>query len=229
MCEPRGKDTKFMKDHSDTYVPALSHDSLTPLYDTLIKWTLPEATFKRELIEHAQISSKRRVLDLGCGTATLTILAKQMHPDAAVVGIDGDGRVLQLGRSKAEKTKTDITFIRAMAFELPYPNGSFDCVVSSLMFHHLTTEDKIRSLKEVHRVLRSGGELRIADFGKPHNLLMRILAYPWHLLEGPKKTNDNVRGLLPQFMRDSGFVEVREAKTSATMFGTLSLYAARKS
>ena len=218
-----------MKDHSNTYVPALSHDSLTPLYDTFIKWTLPESTFKRELIEHARITSKRRVLDLGCGTATLTILAKQMHPDAKVVGIDGDSRVLRLGRTKAEKTKTNITFTRAMAFELPYPNSSFDCVMSSLMFHHLTTENKIRSLKEAYRVLRSGGELRIADFGKPHNLLMRVVAYPWHLLEGPKNTRDNVRGLLPQFMRDSGFVEVREAKTYATLFGTLSLYAGRKS
>lgn len=217
-----------MKDHSDTYVPALSHDSLTPLYDTFIKWTLPESTFKRELVEHARIGSKRRVLDLGCGTATLTILAKQMHPDATVVGIDGDSRVLQLGRTKAEKTKTSITFTRAMAFELPYPSGSFDCVMSSLMFHHLTTENKIRSLKEAHRVLRSGGELRIADFGKPHNLLMHVVAYPWHLLEGPENTSDNVRGLLPQFMRDSGFVDVREAKTYATLFGTLSLYAARK-
>jgi ubiquinone/menaquinone biosynthesis C-methylase UbiE len=218
-----------MKDHSNTYVPALSHDSLTPFYDTFIKWTLPEFTFKRELIQHARITSKRRVLDLGCGTATLTILTKQMHPDATVVGIDGDQRVLELGRSKAEKTKTNITFTRAMAFELPYPSGSFDCVLSSLMFHHLTTENKIRSLKEVHRVLRSGGELHLVDFGKPHNLLMRVLAYPWHLLEGPSKTNDNVRGRLPQFMRESGFVEVREAKTYATMFGTLSLYAARKS
>jgi ubiquinone/menaquinone biosynthesis C-methylase UbiE len=217
-----------MKDHSDTYIPALSHDSLTPLYDTFIKWTMPESTFKREVIEHAQLTSKQRVLDLGCGTATLTILAKQMHPDTTVIGIDGDWKVLKLGRSKAEKTKTDITFTRAMAFELPYSNGSFDCVVSSLMFHHLTTENKIRSLTEVHRVLRSGGELHIADFGKPRNLLMRMVAYPWHLLEGPKTTNDNVRGLLPQFMRDSGFVEVREAKTYMTLFGTLSLYAARK-
>ncbi len=218
-----------MKDHSDTYVPALSHDSLTPLYDTFIKWTMPESTFKRELLEHARITRKQRVLDLGCGTATLTILAKQMHPDATVIGIDGDLRVLKLGRSKAEKTKTAITLTRAMAFELPYPSGSFDCVVSSLMFHHLTTENKIRSLKEVHRVLRSGGELHIADFGKPHNLLMRLVAYPWHLLEDPKNTKDNVRGLLPQFMRDSGFVEVREAKTYTTLFGTLSFYAARKS
>jgi ubiquinone/menaquinone biosynthesis C-methylase UbiE len=210
------------------YVPALSHDWLTPFYDTLIKWTMPESTFKRELVEQAHITSKQRILDLGCGTATLTILIKSMHPDARVIGIDGDPKILEIGRTKAAKTNMNIMLAQAMSFELPYPSSSFDCVLSSLMFHHLTRENKVRSLKEIYRVLRNGGKRHIADFGKPQNLLMRIASYPWRVFDGSMNTIDIIEELLPTLMRDSGFVDVRESVRYMTLFGTLSLYASRK-
>ena len=92
-----------MHRHGSAYIPALSHDWLTPLYDTLIRLTLPEATFKRRLITEARIESNQRVLDLGCGTATLTLLIKSLHPDVIVLGSDGDEKILQIGRRKIEK------------------------------------------------------------------------------------------------------------------------------
>lgn len=189
---------------------------------------MPEATFKGHLVAQARIGSSERVLDLGCGTATLTLLIKSIHPDATVIGIDGDAKILQIGRRKAEKAGLKITLTQAMAFNLPYSNASFDGVLSSLMFHHLTREDKDRSLKEANRVLRPGGSIHVADFGKPQNLLMRIASYPWQLYNGSSSTADNIKGLLPTLMRDSGFVEVRESASYMTLFGTLSLYAARK-
>ncbi|HKO99353.1 MAG TPA: hypothetical protein VJU86_20305 [Pyrinomonadaceae bacterium] len=66
----------------NSYIPALSRDWLTPLYDSLIRWTMPESTFKRRLIGQTRIKSGHRVLDLGCGTATLTLFIKQSHFDA---------------------------------------------------------------------------------------------------------------------------------------------------
>jgi hypothetical protein len=83
-------------------------------------------------------------------------------------------------------------------------------------------------MKEVSRVLRGDGEIHIADFGKPRNLLMRVASFPWRLFDGSTTTADNVGGLLPELMRDSGFVDVRESARYMTLFGTLSLYAARK-
>lgn len=100
-------------------------------------------------------------------------------------------------------------------------------VLSSLMFHHLTRENKVRSFNEVYRVLRNGGELHIADFGKPHNLLMRIASFPWRLFDG-SSGNDNLQGLLPHMMRETGFTDVRESTRYMTVFGTLSLYSGRK-
>ena len=67
-----------MRQKSDTYIPGLSHDWLTPLYDSLVGWTMPEYAFKLRLIEQARIKSNHFMLDLGCGTGTLKQLARYM-------------------------------------------------------------------------------------------------------------------------------------------------------
>lgn len=217
-----------MKKKATPYIPALSHDWLTPLYDLLIRWTMPEYTFKRRLVEQARIKSGHRVLDLGCGTATLTLLIKQTHPEATIAGIDGDKNILKIANRKVNESGLDVTFHQGMAFDLPYSDASFHRVLSSLVFHHLTRENKIRALKEARRVLHPGGELHIADFGKPHNALMRLASFPWRVFDGFKTTADNVRGMMPELMRDAGFVEVHESARYMTLFGTLALYASRK-
>ncbi|MBI3537630.1 MAG: methyltransferase domain-containing protein [Chloroflexi bacterium] len=72
------------------YIPALGRDGLTPLYDPLQKWIMREEKFKRDLIARANIRAGNRVLDLGCGTGTLTILIKQAQPQAHVFALDAD-------------------------------------------------------------------------------------------------------------------------------------------
>jgi SAM-dependent methyltransferase len=216
-----------MQSPVDNYVPALSYNWLTPLYDFLIRWTMPELRIKRELIRQVRIRTGNRVLDLGCGTATLTLLIKKLHSDASVVGIDGDPKILVIASRKANEVGLDITFDQGMAFDLPYGDASYDRIVSSLVFHHLTSDNKAKALHEAHRVLRAGGELHIADFGKPQNALMTIASLPWRVFDG-KTTTDNVKGLMPELMRHAGFVEVRESAHYMTVFGTVSLYASRK-
>jgi len=212
------------KNHSE-YIPALRYDWLTPLYDPLLRWVMREYTFKRRLVEQAQIKGGHRVLDLGCGTATLTILIKQAHPESEVVGLDGDLRVLEIAMAKTTKAGVDITLDHGMASQLPYPDDSFDRVLSSLVLHHLTTDNKHRALREAFRVLRSGGELHVADLGKPHNSSMYLVSLVMRRLE---ETSDNIKGLLPEMFRSAGFDRVEESARYITVFGTLSLYRARK-
>ncbi len=213
---------------ADSYIPALSYDWLTPFYDLLIRRTMPESTFKRRLIEQTRIKSGHRVLDLGCGTGTLSLLIKKTHPEATVVGFDGDPKILGIAKKKADQAGIEISLDEGLSFDLPYSDASFDRVVSSLVFHHLNRNNKISTLSEVHRALRVGGELHIADFGKPQNALMRVASFPWQLFDGFKTTGDNVNGLLPELIRSAGFVEVHESARYMTLFGTLCLYAARK-
>jgi len=184
-----------------------------------------ESTFKRHLVKQARIERSHRVLDLGCGTATLTILIKRLHPGAEVIGLDGDEEVLKIAQAKAAKAGVDIALDHGMAFELPYSNSSFDRVLSSLVFHHLTRENKRRTTKEVFRVLRPGGELHVADFGKPNSALMYLISL---IVRRHQEALDNFKGLLPEIFREVGFEQVEESARYMTVFSTLSLYKARK-
>ncbi len=116
-----------------------------------------------------------------------------------------------------------------MSYDLPYPDNYFDRVVSSLFFHHLTLAQKERTLSELLRVLKPGSELHIADWGEPNNLLMKILFYQVQFLDGFETTRENVNGMLPMLIRNTGYVEVQQHNEYNTMFGTLVLLSAKKS
>ena len=208
----------------DRYIPALRFEWLSTLYDPVML-LMRESTFKRTLVEQANIKNGYRLLDVGCGTATLTILIKKAYPGTEVTGLDGDPKILGIARAKVAKEGLGIFLDTGMSFELPYPDSSFDRVVSSLVFHHLTTENKARTFKDIFRVLKPGGELHVADFGKPHNALMYLISLVFRHLE---ETGDNIDGLLPEMFRKAGFDRAEETARFMTVFGTLSLYRAIK-
>lgn len=225
-----GYDAKFMREgrNRDRYVPALRFDWLTPLYDPLLRRALRESTFKRTLVEQARCEKCYRVLDLGCGTATLTLLIKKTYPEAGVVGLDGDPDILRIAGAKALDAHLDVGLVQSLANNLPFPENWFDRVVSSLLFHHLTRENKVRALREALRVLRPAGELHIADWGRPGNALLRGAFLLVQLLDGFETTADNVHGLLPGLCNAAGFEGVQELGHHHTSFGTIRFIGARK-
>lgn len=208
------------------YIPALAYRSLTSIYDPVVRLTTREGVFKPALLCQASLNPGQRILDLGCGTATLTIAAKQLQPEAEITGLDGDPEILQIARTKTARAGVALSFDNAMSDRMPYADASFDCVLSSLFFHHLNRENKRATLREVRRVLKPGGWLHVADWGKAANPLMRGLFFGIQLLDGFKTTADNVAGLLPEFMQECGFDSVTETDHYSTVFGTLSLYRA---
>ncbi len=212
---------------NEKYIPALSYDWLTPFYDTAVRLTTREKIFKKALVEQAKIKAGHRVLDLAW-TGTLTILIKNTQPQAAVVGIDGDAKILEIAKTKAKKSGVEIRFDEGMSFDLPYEDESFERVVSSLFFHHLTRENKLKTLREVKRVLKSNGEFHIADWGLPANLLMKGSSYLIQLFDGSETTADSFNGLLPKLMTDAGFETVEETNYYNSLFGTIRLHKSRK-
>jgi len=215
-----------MSASSDRYVPALGYRWLTPAYDRAVALTTREQTFKRALIEQAALQADDRVLDVACGTATLTIMAKRDCPEAQLSGLDGDAEMLKRACRKADRAGALIRFDLGMSDQMPYAHASFDKVLCSLFFHHLQRDAKLATLREIRRVLKERGELHVADWGKAANPLMRAAFFGIQLLDGFPNTSDNVAGRLPEFMRDAGFGDVSETRRFSTMFGTLALYRA---
>lgn len=213
---------------NERYIPALGYDVLTPLYDAVVRVTVREKKFKTALIEQANFADGQHVLDLACGTGTLAVLIKKAYLKVQVTAIDGDAKILAIAKSKATKEGVDVQFDEGLSFELPYTAESFDRVVSSLFFHHLTRGDKLKTLREVWRVLKSEGELHIADWGLPSNFLMKVASSGIELLDGAEMTADNFRGLLPSLVAEAGFREVEETQHFDSLFGTVRLIQAKK-
>ncbi|MGH6961214.1 MAG: class I SAM-dependent methyltransferase, partial [Dongiaceae bacterium] len=197
-------------------------------YDFAVRWTTRERVFKEALVEQLGQAPGRRLLDVGCGTATLSIALARRMPDAEVVGLDADRAALAIARDKAAAAGARVEFRQAMAHQMPFPADAFDAAVSSLFFHHLTRDVKRAVLTEIHRVLEPGGLLHVADWGRPANLAMRAAFLLVQALDGRETTRDSVEGVLPELMSQAGFVDVRHRRNFATALGTMALYSAAK-
>jgi ubiquinone/menaquinone biosynthesis C-methylase UbiE len=206
-----------------SYIPALSFQSLTPLYDPLLRWVMQERRFKQLVVKQAHIQPNHQVIDLGCGTGTLTLMLKQTYPAANIAGLDIDPTILAIAQHKA--ASLPIAWVRAAATSLPYADNSCDHVVTSLMLHHLTTLNKQRALTEIFRVLRPDGQLHVVDFGRPTTLYARLTAPVMRYLE---EVADNLDGYLAKMFEETGFTLPDEPTTISTIFGDLYLYSLKK-
>ncbi len=213
-----------MKKHS-RYIPAFHFHWLTRWYDPMIRRFFPETGIKAALIAQARIRSGQIVLDVGCGTGTLTLLIKQTEPGMAVYGLDIDFQALSIAQEKIGKVGEVIMLQQGSTACLPYPDASFDRVFASLMLHHLTRQDKQQMLQEAFRVLKPGGELHVADFGAPHDTAMWLVSCVMRWFE---EIYDHILGLLPVFMANAGFDPVREMACYRTLAGPIALYCANK-
>jgi demethylmenaquinone methyltransferase/2-methoxy-6-polyprenyl-1,4-benzoquinol methylase len=119
-----------------------------------------------------------RVLDIGCGTADLSLCFSRLGP---VVGCDFCPPMLEVGIQKVARIAHHhpILLLGADALELPFADASFDVVVSAFVLRNLADMD--RGFREMHRVLRPGGVMGVLEFGMPRIPILRTL-YRWYFL-----------------------------------------------
>lgn len=201
------------------YIPALRFHRLTPLFDAVAALAVRDRTIKRRVLASAAITTGEQVLDVGCGTGTLAVAAARAAPDVNVTGLDADPAILAKARRRAATSALEIEFDEGRSTALPYPDASFDLVLSTLFFHHLDDDQKHQTTAELVRVLRPGGRVVVGDLGRPQDPLMRVAVLATvQLVDGFATTSLNVRGELPDVLGAGGLraVTVRDRLRTPT-------------
>ena len=218
----------MLGDDGGSYIPALRVRALTRFYDPVVALTTREHEFKRRLVDQLGPEPGQRILDLGCGTGTLALLVKGRQPEVAVSGLDADPEMLARAEEKAAEAGADVELSEGRSDAMPYADESFDAVVSTLFFHHLSRPVRDATAAEVLRVLAPGGELHVADWGRPADPLMGLAGLAIRALDGFEPTADNFAGRLPATFAAAGLTDVRTRSRMRTAFGTLAFHSARK-
>ena len=207
------------------YLPAAGRHALLPFYDPFTKVIGVDKT-RRALLEQAELQPGHRVLDVGCGTGSLLVLIKRRHPEVDVVGLDPDPKALARAKRKAQRAAVTVRLDQGFADALPYDVSTFDRVFSSLMFHHLERDDKLKALSEIRRVLKPGGRFEMMDFaGRDHAGARRI--HRW--LHSHERFEDNSEKRVLELMTQAAFAEARAVKRGRMLFGGVVYYEARRS
>ncbi len=186
----------------------ISLDYMSGYYDVLTP--AERSKIRRRQIEMAALREGEKVLEVGCGTGVLSILAKLgVGEEGEVAGIDLAPKMVARSQEKAHKAGLDISFEVGSVDELPYEDGHFDVVISSLMLHHLPLEVKRKGLQEIRRVLADDGRFFLTDFCSPHwlTVIPMYLMMMWSPF-----TRFQLFGKLPGLIRECGFGTVELLK-----------------
>ena len=162
--------------------------------------------YREKQINVLNLNSGEKVLDVGCGTGSLTVLAKNKVGDKGeVIGLDLSQEMIEKSRKKAEKYNLNIKFIQGSIDDLVFPDNYFDAVISSWMFHHLPIQIKKAGLKEIYRVLKEDGKLYFFDFGKPHYIIgyTIIPLFIW-----TDYLRAHLFGKVPDYFKEAGFRDI---------------------
>jgi ubiquinone/menaquinone biosynthesis C-methylase UbiE len=154
-----------------------------PLFYDALVWVLtvgrPRA-FRRRLLAPAHLQPGESMLDVGCGTGSLALEAKRIvGPGGDVHAIDASREMVARASRKAGRSGLQVDFRFAPAQAIPFPDGHFDIVSSTLMLHHLPRSSRVECAREMRRVVRPGGRVLAIDFDEPegHNPLKHFVRH----------------------------------------------------
>ena len=133
-------------------------------YDPITQYVLPpyEPWVRQSLIDRVR-TQPRRILDLGCGTGSMTVPLKQAFPGAVVTGLDLSPYMLAVAEDRASQAGVEIEWAHGTAELTQFEAGSFDLVTAALLFHETPPAISQTILAESYRLLSAGGQLLILD------------------------------------------------------------------
>lgn len=195
----------------ETSVPTRGRtlDYAASVYDRLS----PLMTFGHEkkmgqiALELLDLKGHEKIIDIGCGTGSLTIEAGRKlsaDKDGHIIGIDAAAKMVALARKKAA-AMPQVRFDVSAAEKLGYKDETFDLALSTFFFHHIDVELKMSALNEMWRVLKKGGKAVIVDVDTPTTLFGKICAWSGYILFHQQEIRENIEGKLREAMRQSQF------------------------
>jgi len=178
-----------------------------------------DKAIREKLIELAAPAPGEKVLDVGCGTGTLTLALKSSVGTGEVHGIDASPEMIEVAKGKAAKAGSDVDFQVALIEEIPFPDATFDLVTSSLMLHHLPDDLKRTGLDEIRRVLKTGGRFMAMDFAAHSHSPLGPGRPLGHLLSifGHSHGESMIDKQMPM-LKDAGFSDVESILTRHKSF-----------
>jgi ubiquinone/menaquinone biosynthesis C-methylase UbiE len=185
------------------YIPPINKHFLTPIYDRLCSLGNFGLSFRRKVIKLAKIKDGDIVVDVGCGTGVFLQETGKQH-SVRLIGIDPDKQALAIAQAQLKKAGIEAELHESYAERLPLADNLADIVASSLAFHHMPDAIKRKAAQEIYRILKPGGRVIIADFGPNRSWIVKLL----HLFEKIEYLEGNIKGLIPVFLRESGFRNV---------------------
>jgi demethylmenaquinone methyltransferase / 2-methoxy-6-polyprenyl-1,4-benzoquinol methylase len=151
-------------------------DRIAPTYDVLNHLLSfgRDFSWRRRTADRIPKTRPIRVADLATGTADMLIAALQGHPNITeAVGLDVAGQMLEIGKQKVQRSgfSDRVRFVQGDLTQTPFEAESFDVV--TMAFGIRNTPDPAATLREVHRILKPGGQALILEFSLPACPVMR--------------------------------------------------------
>jgi SAM-dependent methyltransferase len=174
-------------------------DAMASAYLERTPWTELRLTALADLV---QPHATDRILDLGCAAGALTHFFAEAG--ARVVGVDSEPRAI----AKARSVFPDLEFVEADVARLPFADESFDKAVAGDLVEHLDDEAFTNMLREVHRVLVSGGTLSIYT-PNPRHPIERMKARNLVLAQNPTHIGLRTAGELTSRLETNGYAVER--------------------
>ena len=177
---------------------------------------------RRKQFSYIDLQPGQSILDVGSGTSsTLFALWKKYGDDVKIFGVEPSKDMVAQGAERLKNAK-NVTVSIASSEKLPHKANSLDYVLCSLVIHHLPMDVKQQALAEIYRVLKPGGTFVLTDWGKPTNVVGKVVHAT---VRDHVYVHENVKGILDDMMRESGFEEV---KTRAVQTGIVHHWTAKK-
>ena len=203
-------------------------DFFDELSESLFGWVVPGGPHTNDVLRHARIEARSRVLDIGCGTGRLLAQAARREPSAVLVGIDEDRDSIEIARDRARSAPAPIELHLASAERMPFTREYFDIAVAVFVVGSMPGTTRTAVLAEALRVLKPGGRLLAVDWARAGCIAARLVSDAIAALPLPPSLRPRAGSRSSETLLAAGFDPVEVVREYCTAAGAVQLVVASK-